>query len=356
MKSRGRVRAVFGACALAVITFAGPAFVVSAAAQNAPTPEPKKLDKAQLQEAQALSEAMDSVLAGKPAPSDIPVKVESIYYFRGANGRTYVPFTLVLDPASLASPDISFMVRAVKKGAASDPAAGTGKDAKQPALTPGLAPEFVTLKPEGASAKLSRAFQVPAGDYDLWVAVKEKNPADKKQKAKVTVYRQDLTVPDYTAAAGFVTSAVVVTDKMDVLPAVLKPEQQRESPYTLGQLQLVPKLGTTFAKNQELCIYYQIYNAGVDSANKPDVLIEYEFLQKQPGGGEKKIVNADPQVLNAGSLPQGFDATKHLLAGPEAWPLSAFPVGEYKLNVKITDKPSGKTLTHTVNFTVTAAS
>jgi hypothetical protein len=33
-------------------------------------------------------------------------------------------------------------------------------------------------------------------------------------------------------------------------------------------------------------------------------------------------------------------------------PLSSFPAGDYRLEIKITDKPSGNQLTQSVNFTV----
>ena len=33
-------------------------------------------------------------------------------------------------------------------------------------------------------------------------------------------------------------------------------------------------------------------------------------------------------------------------------PLASFPVGEYRLEIKVTDKVSGQTLTQNANFTV----
>jgi hypothetical protein len=35
-------------------------------------------------------------------------------------------------------------------------------------------------------------------------------------------------------------------------------------------------------------------------------------------------------------------------------PLASFPVGDYRLEIKLTDKLSGKTMTQNVNFTVEA--
>ena len=36
-------------------------------------------------------------------------------------------------------------------------------------------------------------------------------------------------------------------------------------------------------------------------------------------------------------------------------PLATFPEGEYRLEIKVTDKNNGKTLTRDVNFTVKAS-
>jgi hypothetical protein len=41
------------------------------------------------------------------------------------------------------------------------------------------------------------------------------------------------------------------------------------------------------------------------------------------------------------------------VAGQEL-PLGSFPEGEFRLEIKVTDKLSGKTLTHNVTFVVTA--
>jgi hypothetical protein len=54
-------------------------------------------------------------------------------------------------------------------------------------------------------------------------------------------------------------------------------------------------------------------------------------------------------------LPPQFDvAAGHQLPGSLVVPLTSFPVGDYRLEIKVTDKISGKTLTQNVNFTVEA--
>ena len=44
----------------------------------------------------------------------------------------------------------------------------------------------------------------------------------------------------------------------------------------------------------------------------------------------------------------------HQLQTGQAVPLASFPAGDYRLEIKVTDKLANKTITRDVNFTVTA--
>lgn len=343
MSSRHRTGTVAAVVAPALFVVVAVLVVPLAAFQK----NRQKLDKAQLEEAQVVSGAIDAAQSGGAPPADLPVSIESYHFFKTATGQTYVPFTLVVDSSALSDPAVTLLFRAVRKGAVPQPA--ETKDGK--ALAPAYQDlEFLTIGVDGGSkARLSRAFQVPAGAYDLYIAVKERNPAA-KQKPKIGVTSQEINAPDLSAD-GLVTSSVIVSDKVETLQAPLKPEQQRENPYTLGLMRLFPRSGTTFARNQELAVYFQIYNPALDGARKPDVLIEYAFYQKQ-AGTERNIFNDEPSRLDAGSLPPDFDVTKSNLANGRAWPLDKFPSGDYRLQVKVTDRISGKVVTNNVSFSV----
>jgi hypothetical protein len=193
---------------------------------------------------------------------------------------------------------------------------------------------------------------VPGGDYDVFVAVKEKNTGDKKQPpAKTGVLRQDLTVPDFNKAE-LATSSVIVADTVEPVQTAMTNEQQQENPYTFGTMRIVPAADQKFEKNGELQVVFWIYGASQDATKKPDVQIEYNFHQKTPEG-EKYFNKTAPQMLNATTLPPQFDmAAGHQLPGSLVVPLASFPAGDYRLEIKITDKPSGKTLTRDIAFTV----
>jgi len=115
----------------------------------------------------------------------------------------------------------------------------------------------------------------------------------------------------------------------------------------------VPQLNSRFSKSQELNVVFWIYGAGAAANGKPDVLVEYNFHIRQPDGSEKYFNRTAPQELNAQTLPPEFSvAAGHQLPGSLAVGLTPFPVGDYRLEVKVTDRTNNKTVTQNVNFTV----
>jgi hypothetical protein len=205
------------------------------------------------------------------------------------------------------------------------------------------------------STRLSRSFTVPAGTYDVFVAVKEPT-ADQKNPppAKVSVVKKTITVPDFWGA-DLSTSSVIIAQRIEPLSAPLSPQEQAERPYALGGMEIIPALDNKFSKKDELSTFMLIYNPKTDPMNKPDVTVEYNFYQKPSGQPEKFFNKTNPQQLNAQTLPPQFDmAQGHQLQTGQAVPLASFPEGDYRLEIKITDKLSNKSLTRDVTFTVTA--
>ena len=60
-----------------------------------------------------------------------------------------------------------------------------------------------------------------------------------------------------------------------------------------------------------------------------------------------------PQVVTAASLPPQFDPAKFPVPGGITVPLASFAEGDYRLNVKITDKANNnKVLSQDIKFSV----
>ena len=111
--------------------------------------------------------------------------------------------------------------------------------------------------------------------------------------------------------------------------------------------------GAKLSKKGELSVFLLIYNAKINEANSPDVTVEYNFYNMQ-NGAEKFFNKTNPQALNAQTLPPGFDPAAGMTNG-QTIPLASFPEGDYRLEIKITDKLATKSVTRDVKFSVSAS-
>ena len=329
----------------------------------------KKTEKAQQFDIQSVVSATDAAMAGQPA-ADITMTFRNDA-LKAQEGKTYVPFTVSFDQAQApAGKILTMFTRVVSKSAppaAAPPAdAKKGKDEKSKNLHPEYVYQdvsFITLTPPATATepyKISRAFAVPAGEYDVYVTLKERLPVDAKDREKTVtktgVLKQAITVPNFWTE-DLATSTVIVAEKVEPLGAPLTPREQLEQPYTLGTTQIVPSSANKFSKKGELSLVFLIYNAALGADKKPDVSVEYSFYQKlaSEASGEKFFNKTNPQVFSAKTLPPQFDvALGHQLVAGQSLPLGSFPEGEYRLEIKVTDKLSGKSVTHNVTFFVTA--
>jgi hypothetical protein len=315
---------------------------------------------------------------GAPDKSEgeISVKWQSNHFVKGQSGDTYVPFTVAVDKGQLPK-GAALYVRIVSAEQAAafasmmSTAATPPKDGK-----PQAAPQRTTFQWDSVhfldtvDNQLSRAVQLKPGQYIAFIAIKEKSPApagnqrndrnrnnDKNAPpaaaaaGPVGLLRHEITVPDYNVP-DLRTSSVILAQSVEPLNAPLPPDQQEANPYVFGPMKIQPSLDGKFSKTGELSVIFWIYGAKEAATGKPDVVVDYSFHQKL-AEGEKYFNKTAPQPLNAETLPPQFSiAAGHQLPGSLVIPLTSFPAGDYRLEIKVTDKPSGGTLTQNVNFTV----
>ncbi|HYM24789.1 MAG TPA: hypothetical protein VEU08_16340 [Vicinamibacterales bacterium] len=364
-----RVGAAFLGIA-AFVLWAAPASLVAQNKDN------KKQTDSQKKDTQAAVKAADDAMAGQPAPNDLSASWAREDFLKAQGNKEYVPFTVSIDPSKLnGATTVAFYWRVVPKEAAAAAAAPAGqkkdekdKDKKDKGQKyPYEDISFSPVTPGQTPLRISRSFTVSSGTYDVYVVAKEPTP-DKAPKnappAKTSVIKQTVTVPDFWNSE-LNTSSVIVTEKIDPLPAPLTPEQQADRPYAMGTMELLPRYDMKFTKKGEIQTFMLIYNPQTDKANKPDVSVEYNFCQVSAGTepkpgepckpGEKFFNKTNPQNLNAQTLPPIFDmAAGHQLQTGQAVPLASFPEGQYRLEIKVTDNIAKKSLTRDVNFTVSS--
>jgi hypothetical protein len=352
-----QIRRVLALCvALTLATSAAPALAQQIKTDNK---QPKR-SKAEQADIDALVKTVDAASIGQTAPSDIAITWRSNDFVKGQGGSTYIPFTFDINRSSLTKPSVALYIRVVDKseGAAATPApapAAQGKDAKGKQAPPPQVRypwdtvHFVDVPQDG---HMSRAIQLPAGEYELFMAVKEKATDEKTPATKMGLMRHALSVPDFTKPE-LQTSSIILARSVEPQQSAVKPEEQQDNPYVFGPMKIVPSDGK-FSKMGELNVVFWIYGAADASGGKPDVQVEYNFYQKLDSG-EKYFNKTAPQALNASTLPPEFSAAAgHQLPGSLVVPLASFPPGDYRLEIKVTDKAAaGKSVTQNVNFTVT---
>src|SRR5262245_33532640 len=170
-----------------------------------------KTDTAQQADINALMVAVDALMAGNAGENTMPLKWEQHHFIKAVGTKTYVPFTLTIDPpAFTTATTVGIYIRVAKHGEAAPappPPADPKKD-KDKTAAPSAAPQypfdygfFMDVAPAapGQPQRLRRAFDVEAGEYDVYIAVREKakDASTPVASLKTGTLKQSVTVPAY---------------------------------------------------------------------------------------------------------------------------------------------------------------
>jgi hypothetical protein len=333
-------------------------------------------------EAVALNDLVDGVAEGKPAGGDAWLKWTG-HFMRASDGRVYVPFTVTLDEVDTGFESIAMYVRVVPRGTKST--AGNSRVSGSDLATPVSAPErqfsrgnptageasarlglmaselgrvrppfegfFVARMPANATPPfLRRSLVVAPGDYDLYVAVRERPRAGARAAPKWAVLQQTLTVPDLGGHEPTMSS-IILANRIDPLTKRLSPSQGAERPYAIGSAEVFPDADATFAQDDVLIVVFFAYHLAVDQANLPDVTVEYRF--RQMSSPWEVFGELAPVRLSRAHTPPVFDVKAgRQLAVTQALPLATFPRDNYELDIAVTDNLSGFSIQRVVRFTV----
>lgn len=356
---RARLRRRAAAAAVLLACFVGAA---DASGQNQfDRRSQERLDEARRRETEALLSLADAAMSGR-ASSDFSI-AWSHDFFKAQTG-TFVPFTVTIDRSSVSAANGLMYVRAARR------------DAQGP-LDPGSPVRYpfdiifpVNFSgPAGQPLRITRGFAVGPGDYDVYVALRERSadPLDSERRLKGAVLKQPLTVPDFWTGE-LTTSSIMLADRIDELGIPVTGDDVLERPYVIGSNEVHRAAVTAFRQDRELIVVFLIYNPTVSAQKSFDVEVDYHLFRKDgasqggnavAGGdhpparaGEQYITRTTPQRFRPGLMGAGFDpAVGPILAG-QGILLSSFQEGEYRLGITVTDLMSRKSLSRDVTFTV----
>ena len=129
-----------------------------------------------------------------------------------------------------------------------------------------------------------------------------------------------------------------------ILASKLRSTDERDigGMFVIGNAKVVPNLTGEYKQGQEVGVYLQVYNAGVDQTTlRPAVDVQY-VLSK--GGKEVMRQNEDWSGLS--------DSGQRLTLA-RLLPTASLPLGEYELKVAIRDRVGRQLIENKGKFTIT---
>ena len=320
-----------------------------------------RLEEAQRKEGEALLNLADAAMSGRMA-SDFSIRWNNDF-FKAQTG-TFVPFTVTIDRSSLTAVDGLMYVRATRR----DTATARAREGLVRYPFDVIFPVALTA-PAGQPVRITRGFAVAPGDYDVYVALRERapDPLDAGKRLKGAVLKQPLTVPDFWTGE-LAVSTVMLADSLDNVAAPVVGDEVLERPYVIGTHEIHRATETSFRRNRELIVVFLIYNASGPAGKDFDIEVDYHLFRRDASAkaesaaedgshpparaGERYVTRTPPQRFKPSMMGRDFDpSTGPILAG-QGILLSSFQDGEYRLGITVTDLMSRRSLSRDITFSV----
>jgi GWxTD domain-containing protein len=168
------------------------------------------------------------------------------------------------------------------------------------------------------------------------------------------LYKLDLVIKDVNSGnVGVVNTRLAVSSISDdqlaasslILADQMEPVSSKDvgvGQFVLGSTKVRPKLDSEFHTDQNMDIYFQLYNLKVDDkTHKSNVSMDFKITQ-----GDKVVSD---QVKTGDDIKQyGEQVTVEQMVAPKT-----LPPGKYKLDILATDMVSNQKVTLSTDFTVT---
>jgi GWxTD domain-containing protein len=267
----------------------------------------------------------DSPLIGDD-PLDFDVRVD---YFRQTDDKVVTAFTIQADNSDLVFKD-SGGVQTATLNIFGRITAVNGKRSgifEDPVTTSATVEELEEAR--NRKSAYQKAYPLAPGTYKVDVVVRD------VESGKKGVKSIGFTVPKYEAEK-LSASTLVLASRLYNLN-----EREIGGQFTIGDKKVIPNVAKTYRKGQEVGIYMQVYNAGIDQTTlRPSVDVEYVFMK-----GGKEIGKA-PETWEGLS-----DAGQRLTLARLLQTASLAP-GEYEIRINIKDRVTGQTLSPTDKFII----
>lgn len=174
-----------------------------------------------------------------------------------------------------------------------------------------------------------KAVALTPGTYKVDVVVRDVNTGNRG------IVNQGFTVPRYDEKK-LSTSTLILASKMRSTN-----ERDTGGMFVIGNAKVIPNLNGVYRKGQDVGVYMQVYNAGIDQTTlRPAVDVEYVLFK---GGKE---VFRQPEDWS------GLSDSGQRLTLARLLPTDGLQLGEYELKVLTKDRVGGQVIENKGKFTI----
>jgi len=250
-------------------------------------------------------------------------------FFRQSDDRVIAAFTIQTENKELSFTDVGGLPTAKMNifgriTAVSGKRSGIFEDSVTTSATAGELAETKDRK-----SIYQKAVALQPGTYKVDVVVRDVVTGNRG------VVNQGFTVPRYDDKK-LSTSTLILASK-------LRSTTDRDigGMFVIGNAKVIPNLSGDYKKGQEIGLYMQVYNAGVDQTTlRPAVDVEYVLTK----GGKEVLRQAEDWT--------GLSDSGQRLTLARLLPTDALPVGEYELKVLTKDRVGGQVIENKGKFTI----
>lgn len=175
-----------------------------------------------------------------------------------------------------------------------------------------------------------KAVPLRAGLYKLSIVLKDLNSNN------VGTIEQRLPVPRM-ATEQLTHSTLILADLIERVTT----RQVGTGQFVIGDTKVRPAVGEEFSRDDRMGIYLQVYNLGIsEGTHKPDATIEYE------------VVRGDQSVFRHTETTADLERAGEQITLEKVLPLTSFTPGDYKLQIKVTDRVRNQVINPATRFRI----
>jgi GWxTD domain-containing protein len=259
------------------------------------------------------------------AALDVSWKVD---FYRASDERVMTAITIQTDNSDLTFKDVGGVQRARLNiyGRVTNLSGRRITSFEDPVTTDATVEELNSAKDRKSAYQ--RVLPLSPGNYKVDLLVRDIN------SGATTVKAIGFEVPKF-APEKLATSSLVLAAKLQAL------NDQLPGMFSIGPYKVLPNVSGVYKRGQDVGIYMQVYNAGIDQTTlRPSVDVEYALTKD----GKEIFKQAEDW--------RGLSDSGQRLTLARLLPTSNLAPGEYEVTVRVRDKVSGQSLSPTQKFTV----